>query len=127
MTSELEHTNLTVADPDATAAWLQQVFGWTKRWSGPALNGGYTVHVGSETSYLALYRPAKPLQPGEPRYSRQGGLNHLGIVVRDIDAAEAQVKAAGFTPHSHAAYEPGKRFYFDDDNGIEFEIVAYDD
>ena len=36
------------------------------------------------------------------------------------------VKDAGFEPHSHGDYEPGKRFYFDDENGIEFEVVSYD-
>ena len=32
----------------------------------------------------------------------------------------------GFTPYSHGDYEPGRRFYFTDGAGIEFEIVSYD-
>jgi catechol 2,3-dioxygenase-like lactoylglutathione lyase family enzyme len=52
-------------------------------------------------------------------------LNHVGVVVEDLDATEAKVRAAGFAPHSHADYEPGRRFYFHDRDGIEFEVVSY--
>lgn len=33
--------------------------------------------------------------------------------------------AAGFTPFNHGDYEPGRRFYFLDGDGIEYEIVSY--
>ncbi|MEO1734352.1 MAG: VOC family protein, partial [Pseudomonadota bacterium] len=56
---------------------------------------------------------------------RVAALNHVGVVVPDIDAVEAKVKAAGFEPRSHADYEPGKRFYFDGPDSIEFEVVSY--
>ena len=76
------------------------------------------------------HRPQLLLQrreggPDHP-YRHWGGLNHIGLVVEDLEAVETSVRAAGYTPHSHADYEPGRRFYFDDDNGIEFEVVAYD-
>ncbi|MFT6301912.1 MAG: hypothetical protein ACJAY2_001096, partial [Pseudomonadales bacterium] len=51
----LEHTNLTVNDPDETARLLVEIFGWRIRWSGEAIYDGYSVHVGGEQSYLALY------------------------------------------------------------------------
>lgn len=54
-----------------------------------------------------------------------GGLNHVGVVVADLDATEARVKAQGFATHSHADYEPGRRFYFNDDAGIEYEVIQY--
>jgi len=47
-------------------------------------------------------------------------------VVPDLDAVETRVKEAGFIPKSHANYEPGRRFYFDGPDGIEFEVVSYD-
>ena len=43
----------------------------------------------------------------------------------DLDAADERVRAAGFEPHSHADYEPGRRFYFHDADGIEWEVVSY--
>ena len=47
------------------------------------------------------------------------------MVVDDLRGTEAKVKAAGYTPHNHANYEPGERFYFDGPDGIEFEVVSY--
>ncbi|MCA0870950.1 VOC family protein [Seohaeicola saemankumensis] len=126
MTASLEHTNLTVSDPDATAAWMCDLFGWHIRWAGAAISGGRTVHVGTDDRYLALYTPKSAAQPGTSSYDIIGGLNHVGLVVDDIDLAETRVKAAGFEPINHADYEPGRRFYFLDHDGIEFELVAYD-
>lgn len=126
MTAQLEHANLTVPNPDHTAAWLAKVFDWHIRWQGNAINGGYTVHIGTQNGYLALYRPSTPLEAKSNNYSQPGGLNHVGFVVSDLKETESRVIAAGFTPHSHADYEPGQRFYFHDENDIEFEVVQYD-
>ena len=54
-----------------------------------------------------------------------GRLNHIGIVVDNLKTAETSVRSEGYEPHSHQEYEPGARFYFYDENNIEFEIVAY--
>jgi len=56
---------------------------------------------------------------------QQGGFNHIGVVVDDLDALESKVLATGYTPRSHADCEPGKRFYFDDHDGMEYEVVSY--
>ncbi|MFC3613097.1 VOC family protein [Lutimaribacter marinistellae] len=126
MPALLEHANFTVADPEATAAWMARVFGWHTRWQGEAKAGGFTVHVGEKDTYLALYRPSGTPVSGPSSYETVGGLNHIAVVVEDLAQTEGAVRDAGFEPHSHADYEPGERFYFHDDNGIEFEVVAYD-
>jgi hypothetical protein len=54
-----------------------------------------------------------------------GGLNHIALVVDDLDAVEARVVGASFATHSHADYEPGRRFYFHDQDNIEYEVVSY--
>lgn len=125
MTGTLEHAHVTVTDNQATAAWLIAAFGWRIRWQGD-VTGGSTVHVGADDSYLALFTPEDGTQKGTiGQYRQRGGLNHLALTVPDLDATEARVRAAGFTPHHHADYAPGRRFYFFDDNGIEFEVVSY--
>lgn len=124
----LEHANLTVSSPQATAEWLCNVFGWHIRWQGASKDGGFTIHVGSDTSYLALYTPDRSGSADktqEDSYKTVGGLNHLAVTVADIDATEARVLAAGFTPHMHGDYEPGKRFYFYDADKVEYEVVSY--
>lgn len=126
MIAKLEHANVTVTDADKTAAWMSKLFGWHVRWDGPTQDGGRSLHIGSETQYLALYQPPRVAEPKSSSYATRGGLNHIAVEVTDIQDAETKVKALGFEPINHADYEPGHRFYFHDDDDIEFEIVQYD-
>ena len=123
--TRLEHVNLTVADPDATAEVFCDLFGWKVRWAGPGMETGRTVHVGDDASYLALFSYGNPDKGRQDSYRTIGGLNHLAVVVDDLDATEARVKAAGFVPGEVYDYEPGRRFYFREANGLEIEVVAY--
>ena len=125
MSARLEHVNVTVSDPKATAAWLGRIFGWRTRWEGDAINGGYTMHVGEDDTYVAIYSTGKTNPTQENNYTHAGGLNHWAVVVDDLDAIEERVKAEGFTPVNHGNYEPGRRFYFHDHDGIEVEVVSY--
>lgn len=122
----LEHANITVTDPKATAAWMGRVFGWKIRWQGPGMETGFTVHVGEKDSYLALFSYGKSEPATTSSHHTIAGLNHLAVVVDDLEAVEANVVAEGFTPGTHYDYEPGRRFYFADGDGIEFEVVCYD-
>ena len=119
----LEHVNITVSDPERTSALLQQLCGWHERWRGPAINDGWTIHVGSKRDYLAIYTTGAPVAE---RFAKGVPLNHVGLVVDDLAAAEQVVIAAGLEPFNHMDYEPGRRFYFFDWDGIEFELVSYD-
>ena len=122
-TAKLEHVNVTVMDPHRTARLLCDLFEWEIRWQGQAKLGGHTFHVGADDSYVAVYAYPPAHKPERIDYE---GLNHIGVVVRDLEAVEQRVLAHGFKPYNHGDYEPGRRFYFDDDNGIEFEVVNYD-
>lgn len=126
MPASLEHVNLTVADPRAFAQVLCDLFDWQIRWQGKAIHNGFSVHVGDDAGYLAVYSGAGgPKTEVADSYATRGSLNHIGVTVADLDATEARVKAAGFETHSHADYEPGRRFYFDGPEGVEFEVVSY--
>jgi predicted enzyme related to lactoylglutathione lyase len=116
--ARVEHVNLTVRDPDGAARMLERLFGWHVRWAGVNAAGGRTVHVGDEATYLALCSGGEIWGKGRP-------FNHVGIEVEDIDAVEARVRAAGIAPTAQEDYEPGRRFYFFDGNGVEFEVVSY--
>lgn len=121
----IEHVNVTVSDPQRMAALMQQLFGWRIRWEGPALNDGYTIHVGSEDSYLAVYRRRAGEDVSEEDFRKGRPLNHIGIEVEDLDGVERKVIDAGLVPFNHGAYEPGRRFYFLDFDGTEYEVVSY--
>lgn len=126
MPAQLEHVNYTVTDARRTTDWLCDLFGWHIRWQGEAINGGYTYHVGTDSHYVAVFQPKEVTPNPGSNYDTAAGLNHIAVTVDDIDAMEAKVKAAGFEPGKHADYEPGRRFYFHDQDGIEYEIVQYD-
>jgi catechol 2,3-dioxygenase-like lactoylglutathione lyase family enzyme len=117
----LEHVNITVSDIERSAALLEQLLGWRIRWRGPSQLGGETIHIGGDEDYIAVYTKGAPVA----HFAKGAPLNHVGIVVPDLDVAEAVVRAAGLEPFSHGDYEPGRRFYFFDWDGIEFELVSY--
>ena len=120
----IEHVNITVADPERTSELMAALFDWHVRWSGPAQNGGHTIHVGSDDHYVALYTGGSPTRVAEG-FVKGRPLNHIGVEVDNLDATEARVIAAGLRPFSHSDYEPGRRFYFLDPDGIEYEVVSY--
>lgn len=121
--SRIEHVNVTVRDPNRAAALMHDLFGWRIRWQGSAMAGGRTIHVGSDEAYIALYSPRGALSPNHFATGRP--LNHIGVEVDDLDGTEAKVLAAGLKTFSHGSYDPGRRFYFLDPDGIEYEVVSY--
>ena len=122
---KLEHANITVSDPQRSADLLRELFGWHIRWEGPSMLDGHTIHVGTDDHYIALYTNPE-VKAADPHFSKGEPMNHVGVTVEDLDAVEARVVAAGLQPFGHDDYDPGRRFYFFDWNGIEFEVVSYD-
>jgi catechol 2,3-dioxygenase-like lactoylglutathione lyase family enzyme len=121
-TGKLEHANISVTDPDRSAALLVDLLGWHERWRGESQLGGHSLHVGDDHAYLALYTGDHV----KGDYSKGHPLNHIAFTVDDLDAAEKVVIAHGLKPFGHDDYEPGRRFYFFDWDGIEFEVVSYE-
>ncbi len=121
-----EHVNMTVTDADKTADLLADLFDWKIRWSGDSIHNGRSVHVGTDDAYVALYSVGTPRKlDAQENYHLAGAVNHLGILVDDLAAAEKRVLAHGIETHSHQTYNPGSRFYFHDHDGIEYEVVSY--
>lgn len=120
----IEHVNVTVTDPERAAKLMAELFGWHVRWRGAARDGGHTIHVGSDDHYIALYTGGNVTYSADD-FAKGRPLNHIGVEVDDLDATEARVAAAGLKPFSHGDYEPGRRFYFLDPDGIEYEVVSY--
>ncbi|MGI3163440.1 VOC family protein [Pseudooceanicola sp. 200-1SW] len=127
----LQHANITVDDPDATAHWLCNVFGWEVQWRGSGIEVGRTVHVGTSDSYIALFTFGGPNAPRPARYRTRGMLNQLSVLTEEaIEAVEARVANAGFEPFNHratgqGATGAGRRFSFLDNDGIEWEVASH--
>ena len=121
-TATLEHVNISVTDGPRTADLIARLTGWHRRWEGPSLDNGRSIHLGDERAYVAIH--SSPRIAG--KFVKSVPMNHIGIVVDDLDEAEATVWNAGLMPFSHSDYDPGPRsFYFFDWDGIEWEIVSY--
>ncbi len=120
--ARIEHVNLTVSDLDRSIDLFEKLCGWHVRVRDRHNVRGQFAHVGGEDTYLALWSDGADYsgqQKGKP-------MNHVGIEVRDLAAAERAVVAAGLEPFSLGEYDPGPRsFYFFDWDGIEFEVVSY--
>jgi len=120
----IEHVNVTVRDPERSAQLMHDLFGWTIRWQGPAISGGRSIHVGDDRFYMAFYTK-DGADTSDQAFRKGRPLNHVGIVVDDLDDAERRVIAAGLEPFNHGDYDPGRRFYFFDFDGTEYELVSY--
>lgn len=125
---KLEHVNISVANPELTAATLERLFDWQIRWSGEALDEGFTVHVGEPqngASYLALYSSPEPRDNNDRSHHQVANLNHIAITVDNLEEVENRVVSEGLTPFGHRDYEPGRRFYFNLVDDLEIEVVSY--
>ena len=118
---QIEHVNLAVSDIERSTSLFEELLGWKQRWRGPTMDGGETIHVGDATTYLALHTGGTVNGPTD-----RGALNHVGLLVDDLPAAERIVLDHGMKTFGHDDYDPGRRFYFFDWDGIEFEVVSYE-
>jgi catechol 2,3-dioxygenase-like lactoylglutathione lyase family enzyme len=119
----LEHVNMSVADLDKTIAFYESLLGLKVRWRGTAASGLRAAHIGDERCYLALFEIGER-ERTEADYD-QLGLNHFGFVVDDLEDAKRKLAALHVEPTMEADYEPGRRLYFLDPNGVEVELVQY--
>ncbi len=126
MTIRLEHANLIVRDIDGMTKFIMTAFPEFKIRGEGDSNGARWIHVGTESTYLALNEASgEPNERWRP-YSAKPGLNHLGYEVDDADALRERMSAAGYrdstVPNDH---EFRKRVYFYDPEGNDWEFVEY--
>jgi catechol 2,3-dioxygenase-like lactoylglutathione lyase family enzyme len=122
----LEHVNLTVADLDRSIDFYCRLLGFRVRWRRDGGEDRPAAHIGDDRVYLALFE-APPSRNGRAPLDYDAvGLNHFGFVVDDLAAMKQRLAELGVAPKSEADYEPGRRLYFLDPDGIEVELVEYD-
>jgi lactoylglutathione lyase len=116
-----DHVHLRSPDPEATAAWLQDILGGVID-RGPTL----IVRLGGANIFIA------PVAAGDgvnsPPVTPYQGLDHFGLAVKDIDAAAAEIKAKGveFTKEP-TTIRPGVRICFiRGPQGISIELLERD-
>lgn len=117
----LEHVNFTVSDLDRSVDFYTRLFGFKVRWKGTLDDGRFAAHVGDDRQYLALFQAVSPGQ-AENRMT-EVELNHFGFLVESLDEMKSRLAELGVLPSQEQDYEPGRRLYFFDSDGIEVELV----
>lgn len=120
----LEHVNLTVSNLDRSIDFYCRLLGLRVRWRGTLSSGLAGAHVGDDDMYIALFQARDSGAVGSDYDSV--GLNHFGFVVDRVTDYKSRLIEMGFPPHSEQDYDPGRRLYVMDPDGIEIELVEYD-
>jgi catechol 2,3-dioxygenase-like lactoylglutathione lyase family enzyme len=114
-----DHVHLRSPDPEATAAWLENILGGVII-RGP---GRIDVKLGGANVFIA------PVAAGDgvnaPPKTPYQGLDHFGLTVKDIDGVAAEIKAKGveFTKEP-TTIRPGVRICFiRGPQGISIELL----
>ncbi len=119
----IEHANITVNNLDTSIAFYLRLMGGRVRWEGRTAAGQRAAHLGDDRSYLSLFEATRAGRaPGD--YSAVG-FNHLGFEVDDLDAYRATLGEMNVEIKGEESYDPGRRLYFYDPDGIEIELVQY--
>ncbi len=119
----LDHVNISVKDLEGAIGFYQDLFGWQVRWRGSSTNGKPAAHIGDSEQYIGLIQ-VEDHDELHADYSRPG-LNHFGVVVNSLEEARQKLARHGIEPHNEPHYEPGRRFYFLDNDGVEVELIEH--
>lgn len=127
MSIQLEHANLCVRDVDETLRFLQAAFPeFIIRYDKTSAEDERWVHVGTDTTYIALSVATKTLSKDWIPYSGFPGVNHLAYVVDSIEDIRVRLHKAGYKDSTIDNNHPfRKRLYFHDSEGNDWEFVEY--
>ncbi|GAC1327245.1 MAG: VOC family protein [Beijerinckiaceae bacterium] len=118
-----DHVHLRSPDPEATAAWFEQILG-AEIIRGP---GRIDLKLGGANIFIAPVTAGDGVDaPPRPPYQ---GLDHFGLTVADIDAVASELKGKGvaFTKEP-TTIRPGDRICFiRGPQGISIELLERDE
>jgi catechol 2,3-dioxygenase-like lactoylglutathione lyase family enzyme len=115
-----DHVHLRTPDPEAMAAWLADILG------GEIVRGPGRIDVKLGGANVFILKADDKVNP--PPVTPYQGLDHFGLVVKDIDAVAAEIKAKGveFTKEP-TTIRPGVRVCFiRGPQGISVELLDRD-
>ncbi|MGL6259950.1 VOC family protein [Vibrio sp. WXL103] len=131
--TKLEHANITVPSIDAAIEFLDIVApDFEVRADNSPQDSYRWAHVGNSESYLALQEPqlhqssAKNTTKDQRRPYYDIGVNHLALIVSDVEGIKERLLERGYRMNGEIADEISrKRVYFWDSAGFEWELVEY--
>ncbi|MGE4593919.1 MAG: VOC family protein [Gammaproteobacteria bacterium] len=127
MTTKLEHANLCVDDIDGMIKFLQTALpDFIIRHDETGIDGDRWVHIGNDTTYIALNNSTEKESSDWKPYSGKSGVNHLGYMVDNAEQVRSRLLAADYIESTIENNHPfRKRVYFYDHEGRDWEFVEY--
>ena len=127
MTTKLEHANLCVDDIDGMIKFLQTALpDFIIRHDETGIDGDRWVHIGNDTTYIALNNSTQKESSDWTPYSGKSGVNHLGYMVDNAEQVRSRLLAADYIESTIENNHPfRKRVYFYDHEGRDWEFVEY--
>lgn len=126
--TSIEHANITVPDIDVAFKFLKIIAPDFVIRKDQKRDGSYRwAHIGNDHFYIALQEPhlQKESTVGSTAYENSG-VNHLALIVSDLDRIEKNLIAAGYEKSIDTPVEKfRKRIYYYDNEGFEWELVEY--
>ena len=121
----LEHANISVRDMDEAVKFLTTALPHFRiRWRDKSGKDEW-LHIGTDETYIALSN-APDAEKGKRQAYRDLGVNHIGVVVDDIDGTLERLRAAGYRDSSTPEEsECRRRYYFLDDDDLQWEFIQY--
>ena len=126
--TKIEHVNITVPDIDEAIRFFSIVAPDFKVRRDEVAQDGYRwAHIANDDCYFALQESHPGAKPEKPRTPyRNYGMNHIGLVVENLEEIEGKLRAAGYQRSIDAPIEKyRRRRYFLDRFGFEWELVEY--
>ena len=127
MSTKLEHANLCVDDIDGMIKFLQTALpDFIIRHDETGIDGDRWVHIGNDTTYIALNNSTEKESSDWKSYSGKSGVNHLGYMVDNAEQVRSRLLAADYIESTIENNHPfRKRVYFYDHEGRDWEFVEY--
>lgn len=119
----IEHINMSVSDLEKSIHFYETLFGFHVRWKGTTSDDRTAAHIGTDRFYIAMFEATKK-DAYQPDYLAVGP-NHFGFVVEGLESFRDKLNGFGISSHLEGEYDPGRRLYFYDPDGIEVELVEY--
>ena len=97
MSTKLEHANLCVVDIDGMIKFLQTALSdFIIRHDETDSDGDRWVHIGNDTTYIALNNSTQKDSSDWTPYSGKPGVNHLGYMVDNAEQVRSRLLAADY-------------------------------
>ena len=119
----IEHANICVTDLKASTEFYCRLFNFKLSWEGLTDSGRRAAHVRNGDTYLSLFEAGT--EGRAPLGYHAAGYNHVGFEVNDLDSYRQRLKEMEVPLKGEEDYDPGRRLYFYDPDGIEIELVEY--